>query len=84
MRINQMRCYGPRLRLRCPAILIVLSIVAAGCSAPNPNTAAGQAEIAGQQCTVCRAENPGDPAQCYATCMQRIEDQGAYLKSSGH
>ena len=50
---------------------------------PNPDTAAGRAEIAGQKCTLCRAEIPGDPAQCYAICMQRIEDQGTYLKALG-
>jgi hypothetical protein len=64
--------------------LIALGMLIAGCSAPNPNTAAGQSEIAGQKCAVCRAQNPGDIGACYAICMQRIEDQGAYLKSSGH
>jgi hypothetical protein len=64
--------------------LIALGMLVAGCSAPNPNTAAGQSEIAGQKCTVCRAQNPGDIDACYAICMQRIEDQGTYLKSSGH
>ena len=43
-----------------------------------------QSEIAGQKCAVCRAQNPGDIGACYAICMQRIEDQGAYLKSTGH
>ena len=64
--------------------MIIIAIAGFGCSQPDPNTAAGQAEIAGQKCTVCRAENPGDPAACYASCMQRIEDQGAYLKANGH
>ena len=64
--------------------LIALGMLIAGCSAPNPNTAAGQSEIAGQKCAVCRAQNPGDIGACYAICMQRIEDQGTYLKSSGH
>jgi hypothetical protein len=64
--------------------LIALVMLIAGCSAPNPNTAAGQSEIAGQKCAVCRAQNPGDIGACYAICMQRIEDQGAYLKSTGH
>jgi hypothetical protein len=64
--------------------LIALGMLITGCSAPNPNTAAGQSEIAGQKCAVCRAQNPGDIGACYAICMQRIEDQGAYLKSTGH
>ena len=64
--------------------LIALGMFITGCSAPNPNTAAGQSEIAGQKCAVCRAQNPGDIGACYAVCMQRIEDQGTYLKSSGH
>jgi hypothetical protein len=68
---------------RCGVALLMLGISIAGCSNPNPDTAAGQAEIAGQKCTLCRAENPGDPAQCYAICMQRIEDQGTYLKALG-
>lgn len=71
-------------RLSVFAALIAVSPLAAGCSAPNPNTAAGQSEIAGQQCTVCRVQNPGDIGACYAVCMQRIEDQGTYLKSNGH
>jgi len=66
-----------------PAVL-VLGIMAAGCSAPNPDTSAGRAELAGQKCTVCRVENPADPAACFAICMQRLEDQGAYLKANGH
>lgn len=69
---------------RCGAALLMLGISFAGCSNPNPDTAAGRAEIAGQKCTLCRAENPGDPAQCYAICMQRIEDQGTYLKTNQH
>jgi hypothetical protein len=64
--------------------LIAMGMLFAGCSAPNPNSAAGQSEIAGQQCAVCRAQNPGDIGACYAICMQRIQDQGAYLKSNGH
>jgi len=64
--------------------LIVMGMLIAGCNAPNPNTAAGQSVIAGQQCAVCRAQNPGDIGACYAICMQRVQDQGTYLKSSGH
>jgi len=58
--------------------LIALGMLISGCSAPNPNTPAGQTEIAGQKCTVCRMENPGDVGACYAICMQRIEDQATY------
>lgn len=61
--------------------LYILAVLAAvgliGCSGPNPDTPAGQTEIAGQKCTVCRLQNPGDNAACYAICMQRIEDQAA-------
>ena len=64
--------------------LIAIAAVLAGCSAPNPNTPAGQAEIAGQRCTICIRENPGDDAPCRAICMQRVEDQGAYLRAYGH
>ncbi len=64
--------------------VIAIAAVLAGCSAPNPNTPAGEAEIAGQQCTICIRENPGDDAPCRAICMQRVEDQGAYLKAYGH
>lgn len=71
-------------RLGTFAALIAFSILTVGCSAPNPNTAAGQTEMAGQKCTVCRTENPGDIGACYSVCMQRIEDQGAYLKANGH
>lgn len=58
-------------------ILVTFGALLTGCSAPNPNTPAGASEIAGQQCTVCRAENPGDINACYAICMQRIQDLGA-------
>ena len=30
-----------------------------GCTQPNPDTAAGRSDIAGQQCALCMAENPG-------------------------
>jgi hypothetical protein len=54
-----------------------------GCSQPNPNTAAGQSDIAGQQCALCMARNPGDYWACHAICVQRVEDEGAYLKAIG-
>jgi hypothetical protein len=70
--------------MRLPLLCHLTAIVLAGCSTPNPNTPAGQAEIAGQKCTVCIVENPGDGAPCYAICMQRVEDQAAYMKAYGH
>ena len=57
--------------------LVAFVALLSGCSAPNPNTPAGASEIAGQQCTLCRAQNPGDINACYAVCMQRIQDLGA-------
>src|SRR5271170_422632 len=66
-------------RYLCLCHLITIAAVRAACSAP-----AGQAEIAGQKCTICIRENPGDDAPCYAICMQRVEDQSAYLKAYGH
>jgi hypothetical protein len=81
--VSRARASAVTLRLRL-CHLIALAAVLAGCSAPNPNTPAGQAEIAGQKCTICIRENPGDNAPCYAICMQRVEDQAAYLKAYGH
>jgi hypothetical protein len=63
--------------------LVTMSVLAAGCTAPNPDTPAGRAEIAGQKCTICIVENPGDGAPCYAICSQRVGDQAAYLKAYG-
>jgi len=56
----------------------------AACAAPNPNTPARRAEIAGQKCNVCILENPGDGALCYAICTQKEEDQAAYQRAYGH
>jgi hypothetical protein len=81
--VSRARASAVTLRLRL-CHLIALAAVLAGCSAPNPNTPAGQAEIAGQKCTICIRENPGDNAPCYAICMQRVDDQAAYLKAYGH
>lgn len=55
----------------------------AGCAQPNPNTAAGRSDIAGQQCALCMAENPGDYYTCHAICVQRVEDEAVYLKAVG-
>jgi hypothetical protein len=54
-----------------------------GCAQPNPNTAAGRSDTAGQQCAVCMATNPGDYYACHAICVQRVEDESAYLKEIG-
>ncbi len=54
-----------------------------GCTQPNPNTAAGRSDIAGQQCALCIAENPGDYDACHAICVRRVEDEAAYLKEIG-
>ena len=70
-----------KINLGVAARLIPLTALIAGCSAPDPNTAAGRAEIAGQKCTLCIVENPGDGSPCYAICSQRQEDQDAYQKA---
>jgi hypothetical protein len=57
--------------------------VLTGCAQPNPGTAAGRSEIAGQQCTLCIVENPGDYDACHAICVRRVEDESAYLKAIG-
>jgi hypothetical protein len=54
-----------------------------GCAQPNPNTAAGRSDVAGQQCAVCMATNPGDYWACHAICVQRVDDEAAYLKAVG-
>jgi hypothetical protein len=54
-----------------------------GCTQPNPDTAAGRSDIAGQQCALCMAENPGNYGTCHAICVQRVEDEAAYLKALG-
>jgi hypothetical protein len=57
--------------------------VLTGCAQPNRGTAAGRSDIAGQQCALCIAENPGDYDACHAICVQRVEDESAYLKAIG-
>jgi hypothetical protein len=54
-----------------------------GCAQPNPNTAAGRSDIAGQKCAVCMATNPGDYWACHAICVQRVEDEETYMKAIG-
>jgi hypothetical protein len=66
------------------ALPFVLGMLVAACSSPNPNTPAGQAEIAGQKCNLCILQNPGDGSPCYAICMQKEEDQATYRKAYQH
>ena len=54
-----------------------------GCTQPNPDTAAGRSDTAGQQCALCMAENPGDYYTCHAICVQRVEDESTYLRALG-
>jgi hypothetical protein len=71
---------NPYCRRRKAGILtgsLAIAIAVVGCGAPVPTTPAGQSQTAGQQCTVCRLENPGDVSACAAVCMQRIEDLSA-------
>jgi hypothetical protein len=60
-----------------------LGALLAGCAQPNPSTAAGRSDIAGQQCAFCMATNPGDYWACHAVCVQRVEDEEAYQKAIG-
>ena len=60
-----------------------MGILLAACAQPNPGTTAGRSDIAGQQCAVCMATNPGDYYACHAVCVQRVEDEAAYLKALG-
>ena len=64
-------------------IVGIMGTLIAGCTQPNPNTAAGRSDIAGQQCALCIARNPGDYDACHAICVQRVEDESAYLKAIG-
>jgi hypothetical protein len=64
-------------------IIGLLGALFPGCTQPDPNTAAGRSDIAGQQCALCIARNPGDYDACHAICVQRVEDESAYLKSIG-
>jgi hypothetical protein len=63
--------------------LAVMASLLAACAQPNPNTAAGRSDLAGQQCAVCMATNPGDYWACHAICVQRVDDEAAYLKAIG-
>jgi hypothetical protein len=73
---------APGLKWFCFALGIAGAFLA-GCTQPNPNTPAGRSDIAGQQCALCIAENPGNYDTCHAICVQRVEDESAYLKAIG-
>ena len=64
-------------------IVGVMGWLLAGCAQPNSNTMAGQSDIAGQKCAFCMATNPGDYWACHAICVQRVDDEAAYLKAIG-
>jgi hypothetical protein len=64
-------------------IVGAMGVLFAGCAQPNPDTATGRSDIAGQQCTLCIAENPGDYDAGHASCVRRVEDEAAYLKEIG-
>jgi len=68
-----------------PVVLVgaTIGVLLTACSQPNPNTPAGRSDIAGQQCTLCIVQNPGDYNACHAICVQRVEDEGGYLKAIG-
>jgi hypothetical protein len=54
-----------------------------GCVEPNLNTVASRSDMAGRQCAFCMATDPADYWACQATCVQRVEDEEAYLKAIG-
>ncbi len=64
-------------------IVGIVGAFLAGCAQPNLDTAAGRSDAAGQQCALCMATNPGDYYACHAVCVQRVEDEAAYLKAYG-
>jgi hypothetical protein len=71
-------------RLSAPiGLSLGLLLLLAGCAQPNPNTMAGQSDIAGQKCAVCMATNPRDYWACHAICVRRVEDEDAYVKAIG-
>jgi hypothetical protein len=64
-------------------IVGAMDALVAGCAQPNPDTAAGRSETAGQKCTLCIVQNPGDYNACHAVCVGRVEDEAAYMKAIG-
>jgi hypothetical protein len=55
---------------------IALGMFLNGCSAPNPNTAAGQSEIAGQKCAVCRAQTRETSARAMRSACSASRTRG--------
>jgi hypothetical protein len=68
-------------RARLIFLLIAGGAVLAACAQPNPNTPAGQTEMAVQKCSVCILENPGDRAPCREICMQTDEGQVSHQRA---
>jgi hypothetical protein len=68
---------------RLAPVSATVAVLFTGCTQPDPGTAAGRSDIAGQQCTLCIAENPGDYDACHAVCVRRVEDESTYLKAIG-
>jgi len=64
-------------------IAAAAGLLLVACAEPSPDTTAGRSDIAGQQCALCMAENPGDYWACHAICVQRVEDEESYLKAVG-
>jgi hypothetical protein len=64
-------------------IAAAAGLLLAACTQPSPDTAAGRSDIAGQQCALCMAENPGDYWACHGICVQRVEDEESYLRAVG-
>lgn len=64
-------------------IIGIVGALLVACTQLNPNTAAGRSDIAGQKCALCMATNPGDYDACHTICVQRVDDEAAYLKAIG-
>jgi len=60
-----------------------MGVLLAGCAQTSPDTAEGRSDITGQKNGVCMATNPGDYWACHAICVQRVEDEDAYVKAIG-
>jgi hypothetical protein len=51
--------------------LTAVALAVAGCTTPAPGTS-GLTQ-GGQQCEICRLQNPGDNQACFAVCLPRID-----------
>jgi hypothetical protein len=63
---------GPRPQAMALAGFVVIAVAVAGCGTPAPGTS-GLTQ-GGQQCEVCRLQNPGDNQACFSLCLPRIEN----------